>query len=169
MRHAAATPGHWPTRWWTRLDDGRVRCDVCPRACALHEGQHGLCFVRARDGDAIVTAFEREPVRLRAVLSERSRRVRGVEAQRHAIVNIHVNCDQRRGGSTLYVTATEEHFDVKSLRQSSSIGFPVVAPIYYGTQSEADAQVKTHGETVSEREFYERFYRAVQRELSPSP
>ncbi len=92
-----------------------------------------------------------------------------VEAQRHAIVNIHVNCDQRRGGSTLYVTATEEHFDVKSLRQSSSIGFPVVAPIYYGTQSEADAQVKTHGETVSEREFYERFYRAVQRELSPSP
>ena len=92
-----------------------------------------------------------------------------VEAQQHAIVNIHVNCDQRRGGSTLYVTATEEHFDVKSLRQSSSIGFPVVAPIYYGTQSEADAQVKTHGETVSEREFYERFYRAVQRELAPSP
>jgi pyruvate formate lyase activating enzyme len=31
-----------------------VRCDVCPRACALHEGQRGLCFVRAREGDAIV-------------------------------------------------------------------------------------------------------------------
>lgn len=43
-----------PTTWWTRLDDGRIRCDVCPRACALHEGQTGLCFVRARQGDQVV-------------------------------------------------------------------------------------------------------------------
>jgi pyruvate formate lyase activating enzyme len=43
-----------PTAYWTRLADGRIRCDVCPRACALHEGQRGLCFVRAREGDAIV-------------------------------------------------------------------------------------------------------------------
>jgi pyruvate formate lyase activating enzyme len=43
-----------PTSWWHRLDDGRIRCDVCPRACALHEGQRGLCFVRKREGDAIV-------------------------------------------------------------------------------------------------------------------
>src|SRR5207249_11058144 len=38
----------------TSLDDGRLRCDVCPRACALHEGQTGLCFVRMRAGDQIV-------------------------------------------------------------------------------------------------------------------
>ncbi len=43
-----------PTMWWHRLDDGRIRCDVCPRACALHEDQRGLCFVRKREGDAIV-------------------------------------------------------------------------------------------------------------------
>ncbi|MGZ8597369.1 MAG: AmmeMemoRadiSam system radical SAM enzyme [Actinomycetota bacterium] len=49
----AAETAH-PTRWWHRLDDGRVRCDVCPRACALHEGQRGLCFVRRREGDTIV-------------------------------------------------------------------------------------------------------------------
>jgi pyruvate formate lyase activating enzyme len=42
------------TRYWHRLDDGRVQCDICPRACRLHEGQRGLCFVRARHGDAIV-------------------------------------------------------------------------------------------------------------------
>ncbi|HEX6131872.1 MAG TPA: AmmeMemoRadiSam system radical SAM enzyme, partial [Actinomycetota bacterium] len=52
-RTVNGTAAH-PTRWWTRLDDGRVRCDVCPRACALHEGQRGLCFVRAREGGAIV-------------------------------------------------------------------------------------------------------------------
>jgi pyruvate formate lyase activating enzyme len=34
------------TRYWHMLDDGRVQCDVCPRACKLHESQRGLCFVR---------------------------------------------------------------------------------------------------------------------------
>jgi len=31
-----------------------VRCDVCPRYCKLRDGQRGLCFVRAREGDEIV-------------------------------------------------------------------------------------------------------------------
>jgi pyruvate formate lyase activating enzyme len=43
-----------PTKYWHRLDDGRIQCDVCPRACKLREGQQGLCFVRAREGDEIV-------------------------------------------------------------------------------------------------------------------
>ena len=43
-----------PTRHWHSLEDGRVQCDVCPRACRLHEGQRGLCFVRGRVDDQIV-------------------------------------------------------------------------------------------------------------------
>ncbi len=39
-----------PARYWHRLDDGRVQCDLCPRFCKLREGQRGLCFVRARAG-----------------------------------------------------------------------------------------------------------------------
>jgi pyruvate formate lyase activating enzyme len=42
------------TRYWHRLADDRIQCDVCPRACKLRDGQRGLCFVRAREGDAIV-------------------------------------------------------------------------------------------------------------------
>src|SRR6266478_726345 len=34
------------TRYWHVRPDGRVQCDVCPRACRMHEGQRGLCFVR---------------------------------------------------------------------------------------------------------------------------
>jgi pyruvate formate lyase activating enzyme len=50
----------WPTRYWHALDDGRIQCDVCPRECKLHDGQRGLCFVRARRGDGIVlTTFGR--------------------------------------------------------------------------------------------------------------
>ena len=44
----------FPARYWHRLDDGRIQCDVCPRFCKLHDGQRGLCFVRARNGDAMV-------------------------------------------------------------------------------------------------------------------
>jgi pyruvate formate lyase activating enzyme len=43
-----------PTKYWHKLDDGRVQCDLCPRFCRLHEGQQGLCFVRARQNDQIV-------------------------------------------------------------------------------------------------------------------
>lgn len=49
-----------PTKYWHRLDDERIQCDLCPRFCKLHEGQQGLCFVRARRDDRIVlTAYGR--------------------------------------------------------------------------------------------------------------
>jgi pyruvate formate lyase activating enzyme len=41
-------------RYWHRADDGRLQCDLCPRFCRLREGQRGLCFVRARQGDELV-------------------------------------------------------------------------------------------------------------------
>ncbi len=42
------------TRYWHKLDDGRVQCDLCPRFCKLHAGQRGLCFVRQNLDDQIV-------------------------------------------------------------------------------------------------------------------
>ena len=44
----------YPARYWHRIDDGRVQCDLCPRDCKLHEGQRGACFVRARQGDKML-------------------------------------------------------------------------------------------------------------------
>jgi len=44
------------TRDFTPLPDGRVRCDVCPRECALREGQRGLCFVRMAEAGEVVLA-----------------------------------------------------------------------------------------------------------------
>jgi pyruvate formate lyase activating enzyme len=41
------------TRYWHPLDDGRVQCDVCPRACKLHDGQRGLCFVRGASAGSV--------------------------------------------------------------------------------------------------------------------
>ncbi|WP_455366755.1 AmmeMemoRadiSam system radical SAM enzyme [Kaarinaea lacus] len=47
-------PEFFPTKYWHKLEDGRLQCDVCPRECHLKEGQLGLCFVRARHNDEIV-------------------------------------------------------------------------------------------------------------------
>ena len=43
-----------PGRYWHRLEDSRLQCDLCPRHCKLREGQRGLCFVRGRANDQVV-------------------------------------------------------------------------------------------------------------------
>jgi pyruvate formate lyase activating enzyme len=49
-----------PTRYWHALEDGRIQCDLCPRACKLREGQRGVCFVRARlDDQVVLTSYGR--------------------------------------------------------------------------------------------------------------
>ncbi len=49
-----------PTKYWHRLEDGRIQCDLCPRACRLREGQQGLCFVRAcQGGEIVLTTYGR--------------------------------------------------------------------------------------------------------------
>jgi pyruvate formate lyase activating enzyme len=48
----------FPGRWWHRLDDGRVQCDLCPRHCQMHEGQRAFCFVRQmKDGRMVLTTY----------------------------------------------------------------------------------------------------------------
>ena len=42
-----------PTQYWHKLDDGRIQCDVCPRACKLRDGQRGLCFVRGCEDEQV--------------------------------------------------------------------------------------------------------------------
>jgi pyruvate formate lyase activating enzyme len=48
------------TRYWHKLDDNRIQCDLCPRYCKLHEGQRGLCFVRQNlDEQIVLTTYGR--------------------------------------------------------------------------------------------------------------
>lgn len=48
------------TRFWHRLDNGKIQCDLCPRACQLNDRQRGLCFVRGRiDDQVVMTSYGR--------------------------------------------------------------------------------------------------------------
>lgn len=42
-----------PARFWHRLENGKLQCDLCPRFCQLNRDQRGLCFVRGRVDDEI--------------------------------------------------------------------------------------------------------------------
>jgi len=46
-------------RWWHAEGD-RVRCDLCPRACLVGDGQRAFCFVREnRGGEMVLTTYGR--------------------------------------------------------------------------------------------------------------
>ncbi|MDG3087895.1 AmmeMemoRadiSam system radical SAM enzyme [Vibrio hannami] len=48
------------TKYWHKLDDDRVVCDLCPRECSLRDGKRGACFVRqAVDGEIVLTSYGR--------------------------------------------------------------------------------------------------------------
>jgi len=42
-----------PTKYWHRLENDQLQCDLCPRHCHLRDGQRGLCYVRQRIDDEI--------------------------------------------------------------------------------------------------------------------
>lgn len=47
-------------RFWHRLGDDRIQCDLCPRFCKLREGQRGLCFVRGvKNSEMVLTSYGR--------------------------------------------------------------------------------------------------------------
>ncbi len=41
-------------RWWSVEQDGRILCQLCPRACRLKSGDRGFCFVRANHDHQMV-------------------------------------------------------------------------------------------------------------------
>jgi pyruvate formate lyase activating enzyme len=42
------------TRYWRKLADDKVQCNICPRRCILSEGQSGYCTFRRCDGGELV-------------------------------------------------------------------------------------------------------------------
>ncbi len=43
-----------PTKYFHKVDNGKLQCNVCPHKCQLKVGQQGFCFVRSRQDDKIV-------------------------------------------------------------------------------------------------------------------
>ena len=133
-----------------RREFGAESLRVCAAARAVLLGQ----------GYVVVSATSHDP-ELSFVGSKEFKK----EEQQLAVLQIHVHCVDSGHGAMLFVTAVESHFDVKQSREQTTIGVPIVAPIYLSRSSSSETQIKTRGETVDDRTFYERFFNAVGREL----
>ena len=51
---------NYPGRFWQKIENNRILCNLCPRHCTLAEGQRGFCFVRQNvGGQMILTTYGR--------------------------------------------------------------------------------------------------------------
>lgn len=56
---AGDNSGLHPGQWWQR-DGERIICNLCPRECAMKEGDRGFCFVRQNvGGEMMLTTYGR--------------------------------------------------------------------------------------------------------------
>lgn len=53
-------------RNWQRLDQGRVRCDLCPRRCELGDRERGYCGVRRNADGVLYTLVHSRPCTVRS-------------------------------------------------------------------------------------------------------
>lgn len=61
LNDSATVDGLLPGKWWHRESDSdRIICDLCPRECAMKEGDRGFCFVRQNvGGEMMLTTYGR--------------------------------------------------------------------------------------------------------------
>ncbi len=50
-----------PARWWTREEQGRVQCGLCPRECRVADRERGACGVRENRGGEYYTLVHSRP------------------------------------------------------------------------------------------------------------
>jgi anaerobic selenocysteine-containing dehydrogenase len=49
---AASTPRAFPARFWKKLPQKRIECELCPKHCKVEDRERGFCGVREnRDGE----------------------------------------------------------------------------------------------------------------------
>lgn len=123
-----------PAKWWHRTDDGRVRCEVCPRLCTLRDGQRGYCFVRMNVDGALVldtygrsSGFAIDPIEKKPL----NHFLPGSRILSFGTAGCNLGCKFCQN----YTISTSRHFD--SLSQEASPSQITEAALRYGAKSVA--------------------------------
>jgi len=87
------------------------------------------------------------------------------DADRSTFVEMSVVCASDPTGSTLYANGLLSTYEVKTSSASASVGVSAIGSVSLPFGRSADSMVKTADETINEREFYRRFFVAVQAAL----
>ncbi|MGC8730793.1 MAG: DUF2242 domain-containing protein [Halothiobacillaceae bacterium] len=84
------------------------------------------------------------------------------DSDRSTVVEMTVVClPDPDGGSTLYANGLRSTYDLKKSATPASIGVSVIGSVSLPIGQSADSMVKTTDETITEREFYRKFFASV--------
>jgi len=87
------------------------------------------------------------------------------DENRHTVLLIHTTCMKVGKESRIFATALESLFDVAENKEGTYIGVPFLTPITISSTSTSEAQLKLSGETVTDKNFYTKFFNSVSRAL----
>lgn len=82
-------------------------------------------------------------------------------------IELHVICKDFLPGSIIFANALQTTYELKKSRQSTSVGIPSVGSISVPLGKTTESLVKVGGETISDKEYYSRFFALVQTYLEP--
>lgn len=107
----------------------------------------------------LVSAMQQEELRGRKNFQPRT--------DTHAEVEIHVVCAAtgEHGTATVFVSALQEHYELKKSANSASVGVPALASLSLPFSFGNDSMVKTASETIESERFYDRFFEVLERYL----
>lgn len=86
----------------------------------------------------------------------------------HAIVEFSVVCKDRGPGSMMFANAVQTKFELKKSSKSLNLGVSSAGSISLPWGKTTEALVKIAGETISDQDFYARFFSLVQTYLTPA-
>lgn len=86
----------------------------------------------------------------------------------HAIIEFNVVCRDYRSGSVMFANAVQSKFELKKSSKTLNLGVSSAGSISLPWGKTTEALVKIGGETISEPDFYSRFFELVQTYLAPT-
>ena len=88
-----------------------------------------------------------------------------MEMQLRVVCAKDARAPQGQHGSIAFVSALQDRYSLKRVNNSASVGVGVLGSLSLPYSSSEDAMVKVASQTVTDEQFYERFYALIERYL----
>lgn len=86
----------------------------------------------------------------------------------HNNLEVTVTCEQRGVRAVIYANAVQQRYEVKKSSQATSLTLSKLGSLSMPGSSSAEELIKTGSETVTDPDFYERFFALVTNLLAPA-
>lgn len=83
-------------------------------------------------------------------------------AEVSAIINLKAVCRVQPSGSILFASALQTTYELKKNLQSTSLGISTLGSISLPLGSSSESLIKVGAETISDKDFYDRFFTLVE-------